>query len=124
MSGRAIPGRTLTCQQGTWSGAPEDFSYAFQWVRDQGLPGEESIAAATNSTYRVATADQGHSLSCQVTATNSEGWATALSNRVVVPAEAGGVPPENQEAPSVSGPLAPKPGQVLTCAPGRMTYSR
>ena len=49
---------------------------------------------------RVAEADQGRSLSCRVTAVNSEGLASQISGNVL---EIPGVGPENLEAPRVSG---------------------
>lgn len=66
LSGNPAPGQTLTCSTGTWSGNPISFSYA--WLRD-GLV----IAGQTVSTYVVQAADQGHSISCQVTASNTGG---------------------------------------------------
>ncbi len=66
LSGNPAPGQTLTCSAGTWSGNPSGFSYA--WFRD-GV----AIAGETASTYVVQAGDQGHSLSCQVTASNRGG---------------------------------------------------
>ena len=58
-------------------------------------------------------ADQGRSLSCKVTAVNSEGLASKDSiNALEVP----GVGPESLEAPHVSGTASV--GQVLTCLRG------
>lgn len=66
LSGTPAPGQTLTCSTGTWSNNPT--SYAYAWLRD-GV----AIAGQTGSAYLVQSADQGHSISCQVTATNSGG---------------------------------------------------
>lgn len=66
LSGNPAPGQTLTCSTGTWSGNPSSFSYA--WFRD-GV----AVAGQTASTYVVQAADQGHSISCQVTASNGGG---------------------------------------------------
>lgn len=66
LTGSPTPGQVLGCSPGSWSGNPSSFSYA--WLRD-GSP----IAGQTGSTYLVQTADQGHSISCSVTATNSGG---------------------------------------------------
>ena len=79
----------------------------YVWLRD-GSP----IAAATQNTYAVAEADQGHSLSCQVTAFNNEGIASAESTGLAIP----GVAPQNVEPPQVSG--IPVVGQRLTCMRG------
>jgi hypothetical protein len=73
-------GQTLTCSPGTWSAYPT--SYAYQWDRD-GAP----IAGATSPTYVVVAADQGQSLTCVVTASNSRGAGQpATSVPVIVPA--------------------------------------
>ncbi len=66
LSGTPAPGQTLTCTPGTWSGNPSGFSYA--WLRN-GVP----IAGQSGSTYVVQSADQGHSISCAVTAANVGG---------------------------------------------------
>jgi hypothetical protein len=71
LSGTPTPGATLSCSQGTWSGNPSSFSY--QWLRD-GSP----IAGQTAGTYNVQHADQGHALSCTVTARNEGGEYTLL----------------------------------------------
>lgn len=72
-------GRTVTCSPGNWSGTPAP-ALTYQWLRD-GTP----IAGATTPTYVTQAADQGHALTCTVTATNSSGHATATSNGLTVP---------------------------------------
>ena len=79
IGGTAATGQTLSCSPGSWTGV-SPLSYAYQWLRD-GQP----ISGARSSAYTVATADQGHSLSCQVTASNSAGSASATSAAVSVP---------------------------------------
>jgi len=71
LSGLPAPGSTLVCSTGTWSGNPRTLTY--RWLRD-GSP----IAGQTTSSYTVQNADQGHALSCTVTAAN-EGGEYALS---------------------------------------------
>jgi hypothetical protein len=75
LTGTPKLGQTLACSTGTWSNNPT--SYTYVWLRD-GAP----IAGQTGSTYVVQSADQGHSISCQVTAGNSGGEYTigGLSN--------------------------------------------
>ena len=63
LSGTPAVGQTLSCSQGAWANDPSAYTYA--WLRD-GSP----ITGQTGSTYTVQSADQGHSLSCQVTAEN------------------------------------------------------
>ncbi len=71
LTGTPAPGQTLTCSTGSWSGNPSGFAYA--WLRD-GQP----IAGQSGSTYVVQSADQGHSISCQVTASNGGGEYTIV----------------------------------------------
>jgi hypothetical protein len=115
ISGTPAVGSTLTCESGTWIGVPPP-TYSYLWVRDQGMPGEEAIGGANSGAYVARAEDRGHSLSCVVTAANSEGSASQSSERVVVPVGAGGSPPANEMPPTVSGKTAL--GATLTCSPG------
>ena len=63
LSGTPAVGQTLSCSQGAWANDPSVYTYA--WLRD-GSP----IAGQTESTYVVQSTDQGHTISCQVTAAN------------------------------------------------------
>ncbi len=66
LTGTPALGQTLTCSTGTWANNPTSFSYT--WLRS-GVP----IAGQTASKYVVQAADQGHTISCQVTAGNGGG---------------------------------------------------
>jgi hypothetical protein len=66
LTGAPALGQTLTCSTGTWANNPTSFSYG--WLRS-GVP----IAGQTGSTYVVQAADEGHTISCQVTAGNGGG---------------------------------------------------
>jgi hypothetical protein len=79
-SGTPSVGQKLSCSSGTWTGIPT-LTYAYRWLRDG-----SAIAGASGSTYVVQSADQGHGLACEVTATNSVGHAAATSNALRVPA--------------------------------------
>ncbi|MGH3262089.1 MAG: hypothetical protein ACRDNS_08860 [Trebonia sp.] len=76
--GTAIVGRTLTCTQGEDT-APQ-FTISFQWLRN-GKP----IAGAGTDAYKVTSADVGHKLQCQVTASDAAGSKAGVSKFVVVP---------------------------------------
>lgn len=76
ISGTQTVGQTLTVSAGTWSGTPVP-SYTYQWKR-AGI----NISGATSSTYLLLTADQGKDVSCDVTATNASGSATATAPAV------------------------------------------
>jgi hypothetical protein len=73
VSGAGAVGQPIACQRGTWKGTPPP-SFAYVWLRDGG-----AIESATATTYTVQLADQGHTLACKVSASNSEGSAEALS---------------------------------------------
>ena len=109
VSGMAAVGKTLSCSGGSWKGAPTP-SFTCQWLRD-GVP----IAGATELTYTVQSADAGHSLVCEVTATNSAGTTTATSAAVSVAAS----PPADTTKPTLSGTAAV--GSSLSCSPGTWT---
>ena len=109
VSGSAVVGATLTCSPGTWTGAPTP-TLSYEWLRD-----DSPIASATASTYKVASEDQTHALSCRVTATNSEGVQRDTSTAVVIP----GAKPANIAPPTVTG--AAVVGETLTCLAGEWT---
>ena len=111
-SGNPAVGNTLKCSQGTWSGT-QPLAYSYQWLRDK-----EAIGLATSSAYTVVSEDEGHSLSCRVTATNSAGEAYAEStNSLAIP----GSKPVPKEEPRVLG--IPEAEQTLTCSQGPWTGS-
>jgi uncharacterized protein YodC (DUF2158 family) len=66
VTGTPVVGQTLSCSQGGWANNPAGYTYA--WLRN-GSP----IAGRTGSTYVVQSVDLGHSITCQVTASNSGG---------------------------------------------------
>ncbi|MFI5010207.1 MAG: carboxypeptidase regulatory-like domain-containing protein [Solirubrobacterales bacterium] len=66
LTGTPKVGQTLSCSQGGWTNNPSGYTYT--WLRS-GRP----IAGQTASAYTVQSADQGHSVTCQVTASNSGG---------------------------------------------------
>jgi hypothetical protein len=70
-------GGTLNCTMGIWTNDPS--SYAYQWLRD----GAPIVGATTNSHVTVA-ADNGHNVSCEVTATNVYGNASSISNEIAI----------------------------------------
>ncbi len=71
---------------------------------------------ATNPSYTVAAADNGHTLRVVVTATNTNGSASATSLATAI---VGGFAPANSGIPAISG--SPVLGQTLTVSPGTWT---
>jgi hypothetical protein len=69
-AGRAEVGETLSCYPGTWEGS--GVTYAYEWQRD-------GAALTSGPTHQIAIADEGHWMSCVVSATDSEGTTTESS---------------------------------------------
>jgi len=78
VDGTSSIGGTLSCTMGNWDNMQDDpHSYSYRWARD----GEPITDAALDS-YIVVEDDVSHSLSCLVTAQNSVGNVSAMSNVV------------------------------------------
>lgn len=92
VTGNRAAGGTLSCDNGTWTGAVD--VYAYQWMLD-GV----AIAGQTNKTYVVTAGLAGHSIVCVVSAYNVTGHTAASSAAVL-----GAYPaPVNTAAPTISG---------------------
>jgi hypothetical protein len=115
VSGTGEVGKELKCSEGTWSGHPTP-TLSYQWLRDAGKAEQVSIAGATSQAYTVTSKDEGHSLSCVVTATNSAGSAFRESSNSV---SVKGKPPKVVSGPKVEGIGAV--GETLTCNHGEWT---
>jgi len=77
ITGTAESGQTVTCSTGTWTGIPT-ITYAFQWKRN----GVNIALNAQAQGYKLIPTDVGQSITCQVTATNGSGSASATSNTI------------------------------------------
>jgi Ig domain of plant-specific actin-binding protein len=113
ISGTAKEDATLTASNGTWSNSPTSFDY--QWRRcasDGSSCGD--ITGATKQTYSPVAGDVGKTLRVAVTASNTDGKATATSDATDVVDSKDG--PKNSVRPSVSGTAAV--GQELTVSRG------
>lgn len=71
ITGTLQTGNQLTCNTGTWSGAPQ---FTYQWTKN-GIP----LAGYTGPVILLALADAGADFVCQVTATTAGGTATVAS---------------------------------------------
>jgi hypothetical protein len=106
VSGTPALGQTLSCSSGSWTGVTP-LTYTYQWLRNG-----SAIAGATGSSYAVQTADQGQGLSCGVTATNSDGHASATSNTLGV-APAPVVPPAVISTPPLKPQIAVSTSKIV-----------
>lgn len=77
ISGTAATGSTLSVSTGTWTGVPSP-TFSYQWQNNG-----SNIPGATLASYVPVEADEGDNIRCVVTATNSQGSASANSNTVV-----------------------------------------
>jgi hypothetical protein len=118
ISGTAIEGSVLTASNGAFTGTGP-FNYTYRWLRcpstGGGGNGEgcDAISGASFRRYTLRRADVGHRLRVRVTAANSEGSASAVSNpTAVVQSAATGGRPRNTSVPTISG--TPQVGQTLT----------
>jgi hypothetical protein len=93
LSGTPAVGQVLSCSEGSWENDPTAFAYA--WLR-----GGTPIDSQTTNSYTLQAADEGHGISCKVTATNAGGSASATSATVQVPVS----PPPSDPASPLSTP--------------------
>jgi hypothetical protein len=109
-------GTVLNADKGSWSGAPPKITFTLQWLRcnDNGEACAK-ITNATGTTYTVVNADEHHTLRLDVTATNSDGKATARANATAVVPAKPGVPVEIAP-PAISGQAVV--GKTLTATTG------
>lgn len=79
ISGNTVEGSVLTVtSNGVWTGYPPP-TYTYQW-QNAGV----DILGETASTYTTVAGDVGDAIRCVVTATNSQGSASANSNEITV----------------------------------------
>lgn len=101
ISGTARDGTSLTASNGSWTGSPT--SYAYRWERCDNAGGAcATISGATSKQYTVTTADVGHRLRVQVTATNAGGSGSATSGPTDAVQPSGNAP-ANTRLPSITG---------------------
>ena len=89
---------TLLASPGTWTNSP---TLAYQWQHcDSTGHNCQNVSGATGTTYLLAKADEGFTMTVRVTATNSNGSAAASAAPTAVVAA---IPPVSTHLPVVSG---------------------
>jgi hypothetical protein len=106
VSGITERGETLACTEGVWQGIGV-ITYTYQWRRNFA-----NIEGATDTTYTLAYQDDNAFISCNVTASDSSGTTTKLSNVVGAVLAA----PYSLFAPIVSGTF--RVGSTITSTEG------
>jgi hypothetical protein len=117
VTGTALEKHTLTTSPGSWNGAPNGFRAQWQRCSAAGT-GCVNISGATATTYKLTTADGGHTVRSTVSATNVNGTsaAAASTHTAVVLAF-----PANTKAPHISGHS--RVGKKLSGSHGTWTFA-
>jgi hypothetical protein len=114
ISGTAEVGSQLSSSAGSWSGLPTN--YAYQWNRcDSSGANCAAISGATNTSYLLASADEGATIRVAITVSNSAGSSTAASAQTAMVAAPPSAP-ANTGVPVISGTA--QQGQTLTASRG------
>jgi prepilin-type N-terminal cleavage/methylation domain-containing protein len=111
IAGATVVTATLTASHGAWSSATAP-TYTYQWQFNDGS-GFANLPGETTTTYTTVPADVGHTLRIRVTATNSAGSQTTLSDPTAAITEP---VPANTAAPTVSG--VAQEGALLSASTG------
>jgi hypothetical protein len=83
LSGIVGAGQIVSCLPGTWSGA-QPMTFTFMWLLSVGTGFAPVTSPSATSTYTVTAGDEGHSLACEVTASNDYGSTKATSQALYV----------------------------------------
>ena len=111
LEGTGEIGTNVICRKGVWSGFPA-ISYTYDFK-----VGGLSVQNSSSNLYIPQPIDNGKVITCEVTATNSEGSASATtSNSITV-----GTAPVNTVAPTVSPSGTQITGTVITASVGTWT---
>jgi hypothetical protein len=89
VSGNAVVGQQLTATTGTWAGT-QPISFQFAWQTCNAEITSCSGTGKKGNTYTVSTSDVGKRVRAKVTAKNSVGSSTALTDTTAVVAASGG----------------------------------
>jgi hypothetical protein len=125
ISGKLVPGSTVTANPGTWRGSTP-ITYQYQW-RICGGNGRacHDIAGATGQSYTIRDADPGNTLRVHVIASNGDGSNFATSDptaRIAASPAPSPNAPQNVSPPTISGDTSA--GSTLTASPGSWNGSQ
>jgi O-glycosyl hydrolase len=112
ITGTAKQGKELTVHHGTWEYAPE--SYEDKWLRCNTKGESCETIGATGETYKLDTADVGHTIRVEEIATNTGGSSIAAMS--VATAVVANAAPENETPPTITGTA--QQGKELTLLHG------
>ena len=120
VSGTAQQGDTLTTSNGSWSGSPTGYAYAWEDCNSSGASCAK-ISNATASTYTLASSDVGGTIRSVITATNAGGSSSASSAQTATVTSATPAAPANTAVPTISGTA--QQGNTLTASNGSWSGS-
>ncbi len=118
VSGTTTQGQVLSTTNGSWTGSPTGYTYAWQDCDSSGNSCT-NISNATSSTYTLQASDVGDTIRSVVAATNAGGSASASSAQTAMIAPV--PPPVNTALPQISGTTTE--GQTLTTSNGSWSNS-
>ena len=118
IGGETVQGQTLTTTNGSWSGSPRGYTYAWEDCNGSGSSCT-AISNATSSSYTLTGNDVGDTIRSIVTASNSGGPASATSNASSTVTS--NTPPTNTALPAIGGETVQ--GQTLTTTNGSWSGS-
>lgn len=78
IAGNATSGEVLLCDKGTWIGNPQP-TITYQWFKNNTL-----IEGSDSNTYIITNSDRNNNIKCEVTAKNSVGSISIVSNSLLV----------------------------------------
>jgi hypothetical protein len=117
VTGTAHVNQTLTTSSGAWNGAPSAFHDQWQRCSPSGS-GCVAIPGATANTYKLTSADGGHTMRSTIVATNVNGPSTPAPSAATAPVVD---VPAATKLPHVSGRV--RVGRKLSGSHGSWSYS-
>jgi Cellulase (glycosyl hydrolase family 5) len=126
ITGSAVESDTLSVSNGTWTGNPTSYAYAWEDC-GQSLTLCSTIPGATGPRYTLQNADAGHTIRAIVTASNSSGstatasarTATVVTVPTTIPSPVSTTAPTNTAAPVITG--STQQGDTLAVSNGTWT---